>query len=78
MAREDILAYLNERKEKATLNWVYGCLKELVEHKKATAQKIEDIILDIENNPERYLLDKFPQRREKLENLKETIHDSGL
>jgi hypothetical protein len=77
-AKDDILTYINERKEKASLNWVCGCLKEMVEHKKITPRKIEDIISDIENNPELYLLDKFPQRKEKLENLKETIHSRGL
>jgi adenylate kinase family enzyme len=77
-ARGDILAYINERKEKADLNWIYGCLKEMVVNNKITSQKIENIISDIENNPGLYLLDKFPRRREKLEDLKETLHHRGI
>lgn len=77
-AREDILAYINERKEKADLNWVCGCIKEMVDHKKITSEVVMNIISDIENNPERYLLDKFPQRREKIENLRETINNRGI
>lgn len=77
-AKEDILIYINERKEKASLNWAYGCLKEMADNKKLTAQEIENIILDIENNPELYLLDKFPQRKEKLDKLNETINNRGI
>lgn len=77
-AKEDILTFINERKEKATLNWAYGCLKEMVDNKKLTPQEIENVISDIENDPELYLLDKFPQRREKLETLRETINNRGI
>lgn len=77
-ARKDILAYINEKKEKASLNWVYGCLKEMIENDKITSQKIENIISDIENNPGLYWLDERPLRKEKLEKLKETIHDREL
>ena len=77
-AKGDIISYINERKEKATLNWCYNSLKKMVDYNQITSQKIENIIFDIENEPHRYLLDKRPERKLKLENLKKTIQNKGI
>lgn len=77
-AKGDIISYINERKEKATLNWCYNSLKKMVDYNQITPQKIENIILDIEKEPHRYLLDKHPERKIKLENIMETIHSRGI
>ena len=31
-AKGDIISYINERKEKATLNWCYNSLKKMVDY----------------------------------------------
>jgi hypothetical protein len=68
-AKGVILTYLQGTK-KVSLNWVLGCLKGDFGVSK---EEVIEIIEEIKKNPSLYLLDEFPERKEKLKDLETNI-----
>jgi hypothetical protein len=64
-----ILTYLQGTR-KVSLNWAIGCLKG---NFGVSKEDVIEIIEEIKKNPSRYLLDEFPERKEKLSELKASI-----
>ena len=68
-----ILEYIRGIRKKAPLNWALGSLREMTEHEKLSLDEIRNIISKIEANPSLYLLDKFPERKERLKGLEKKL-----
>jgi len=68
-----VLEFIRGIKKGASLNWALGCLREILEHGKLSPSDVLEIIGGIEGNPSLYLLDRFPERRERLEALKREL-----
>lgn len=68
-----ILEHIRGIREKATLRWALGSLKEMIEHGKLSFNEIQNIILEIEAKPSLYLLDKFPERGKRLKELEQKL-----
>jgi len=68
-----ILEFIRGIKKRASLNWALGCLREMLEHGMLSLSDILEIIEEIEGNPSLYLLDRFPERKERLKILKHEL-----
>lgn len=68
-AKGVILTYLQGTK-KVSLNLVLGCLKG---NFGVSKEEVIEIIGEIKKNPSRYLLNEFPERKEKLGELEASI-----
>jgi len=68
-----ILEFIRGVRKGASLSWALGCLKEMLEHGKISLSDVLEIIEEIEGNPSLYLLDLYPERRERLEALRREL-----
>jgi hypothetical protein len=67
------LAYMRGIRKKVTLNWALGSLRSILKKRQLTYSKIQEIISEIKANPSLYLLDKFPEREERLNEIEEKL-----
>lgn len=77
-AERVILEYIRGLKKRATLNWVLGVLRKMIEYKNFSLDEIQNIISEIETDPSLYSLDKFAERRPRLNRLRMTLNASSL
>ena len=77
-AENVIVANIVGRRKRTTVKWVIGCLKEMIEHNKISPNEISEIISKIERQPSLYLLDRFPERGERLKILKIRLKEEEM
>jgi len=70
-----ILGYVRSVGKGVSLNWVVETLVKMVERGEVSSADIWGVIEDVERNPANFLLNKLPERRERLEALKRELEE---
>lgn len=70
-----VLDYVRGVGKSVSLNWVVRTLVEMVERGDVSVEDVWRVISDVEANPANFLLDMFPERRERLEVLKRELRE---
>jgi len=70
-----VLDYVRSVGKSVSLNWVVRTLVEMVERGDVSVEDVWRVISDVEANPDNFLLDMFPERRERLEVLKRELRE---
>ncbi|RLE88724.1 MAG: hypothetical protein DRN04_16945 [Thermoprotei archaeon] len=70
-----ILDYVRGVGKSVSLNWVVETLVNMVERGEVSSADVWSVIDDVERNSINFLLDKIPERRERLETLKRKLEN---
>jgi len=70
-----VLDYVRSVGKSVSLNWVVRTLVEMVERGDVSVEDVWRVISDVEANPDNFLLDMLPERRERLEVLKRELRE---
>ena len=70
-----VLDYVRGVGKSVSLNWVVRTLVEMVERGDVSVEDVWRVISDVEANPDNFLLDMLPERRERLEVLKRELRE---